>query len=117
MFCLDRQKETYANGGATIMRFKPSRLASALVFGFLLASSTAALAATTHWVNDDDPNGFPYAPSGTSCTNPGYSTIGAAVAAAGSADSIMAGLGTYTEYIILPKDPTLLGAPAGFDLT
>ena len=69
------------------MRFRVSRLAAALVFGFLLTSSTSALA-TTRWVNDP-PNS--YSPPGMSCVSPGYATIGAAVMAAMSGDTIVVG--------------------------
>jgi len=93
------------------MRFRVSRLAAALVFGFLLTSSTSALA-TTRWVNDP-PN--TYLPPGTSCTNPGYPTIGAAVAAAVSGDTIRVCDGMYTENVILNKSLMLLGAQAGMD--
>lgn len=85
-----------------------------LVLGFLLASSNTAWA-VVHWVNDDDPNGPPYAPPGTSCTNPGYPTIGAAVAAAASGDTINVCEGTYIENVILNKSLTLLGAQDGVD--
>src|SRR5207244_3347967 len=43
---------------------------------------------TTHWVNDDDPNGGLYASPGTSCNNPGYATVTDAVTAAQSGDRI-----------------------------
>jgi len=87
-----------------------------LVFGFLLASSTAALAATTRWVNDDDPNGGGYVSPGTSCTDPGYPTIGAAVAAAVSGDTIKVCPGFYAEQVNVNKNNlTLLGAQAGVD--
>src|SRR3989454_9465495 len=94
------------------MRFRPSRLASALVFGCLLASSTAAFA-TTRWVNDP-PNS--YSPPGTSCTNPGYATIGAAVAAAMPGDTIKVCPGFYAEQVNVNKNNlALLGAQAGVD--
>src|SRR5439155_23389203 len=94
------------------MRFRVSRRASVLVFGFLLASSTAAFA-TIRWVNDP-PNS--YSPPGTSCTNPGYATIGAAVAAAVSGDTIMVCPGLYAEQVQVNKNNlTLLGAQAGVD--
>jgi len=82
-----------------------------LVFGFLLLSSTAA-SAVTHWVNDDDPNGGGYVPPGTSCNDPGYSTVGAAVTAAVSGETIMVCAGTYTENVVLTKSLALLGAQA-----
>jgi hypothetical protein len=90
-------------------QFGPGFL-SALVFGFVLLSSSAALAATTHWVNDDDPNGGAYVPPGMSCNDPGYPTISAAVAAAASGDTIMVCEGTYIENVVLNKSLTLLGA-------
>ena len=84
----------------------------AAVFAFL-ASGTAALAATTRWVNDP-PN--TYFPPGTSCTNPGYPTIGAALAAAASGDTIMVCPGLYAEQVQVNKNNlTLLGAQAGVD--
>lgn len=72
-----------------------------------------AAGATTHWVNDDDPNGGGYVPPGTSCTDPGYSNIGAAVTAAISGDTIMVCAGTYMENINLTESLKLLGAQAG----
>jgi parallel beta-helix repeat protein len=61
-----------------------------------------ALAATIHWVNDDDPNGGSYAPPGTSCNNPGYPTIQSAVTAAASGDTIRVCPGTYIEQVTIP---------------
>ena len=87
---------------------------SAFVFGFVLANSNAAFA-LTRWVNDDDPNGGGYAPPGTSCMDPGYATVQAAVTAAASGDTIMVCSGTYTENVVLNKSLTLLGAQAGMD--
>src|SRR5437762_6836443 len=86
------------------MRLRPQcrvGIALALVFGLLLASSTAALA-ITRWVNDDDPNGGLYAPPGTSCNNPGYRTIQAAVTAAATGDDINVCPGTYEEQVTIP---------------
>jgi len=83
------------------------------VFAFFLASSTAALAATIRWVNDP-PN--TYSPPGTSCTNPGYPTIGAAVAAAAPGDTIRVCPGLYAEQVqVNVNNLTLLGAQAGVD--
>jgi parallel beta-helix repeat protein len=83
------------------MRFKPHCFASALALGWLLVSSTAAVA-TTRWVNDDDPNGGLYVPPGTSCNDPGYQTVQAAVTAAASGDSINVCPGTYVEEVTIP---------------
>ena len=51
------------------------------------------------WVNDDDPNGAPYAPPGTSCNNPGYATVQSAVDIAGPGDRINVCTGTYVEQV------------------
>jgi parallel beta-helix repeat protein len=67
-----------------------------------LAASSSAASATTRWVNDDDPNGGLYAPPGTSCNNPGYSTIQLAVNASASGDRINVCPGTYTEEVTIP---------------
>src|SRR5687768_10946821 len=83
------------------------------VFFLSLIMMGMEAAATTHWVNDDDPNGGGYAPPGTSCLNPGYATIGAAVGPAVSGDTIMVCAGTYTENIVLNESLTLLGAQFG----
>src|SRR3989441_911080 len=85
---------------------------AALVWGFVLVSSNAALA-TTRWVNGP-PNS--YSPPGTSCANPGYPTIGAAVAAAVPGDTIQVCAGLYAEQVQINKNNlTLLGAQAGVD--
>src|SRR2546428_12549373 len=85
-------------------------LISALVFGLL--DSNAALA-MTRWVNDP-PN--TYSPPGTSCTSPGYPTIGAAVTAAMPGDTIMVCAGLYAEQVQINKDNlTLRGAQFGVD--
>jgi parallel beta-helix repeat protein len=59
-------------------------------------------AANTIWVNDDDPNGIPYAPPGTSCNDPGYPTVQSAVDAAAPGDRINVCPGTYREQVIIP---------------
>ena len=82
------------------------------VFAFFLASSTAALA-TTRWVNNLS---LTFSPPGTSCTDPGYPTIGAAVAAAVPGDTIRVCPGLYAEQVqVNVNNLTLLGAQAGFD--
>lgn len=88
--------------------------ALALAFLGLMAMGVQGSAATTHWVNDDDQNP-PSTPPGTSCADPGYQTINAAVAAAIPGDTIMVCAGMYTENIILNESLTLLGAQAGVD--
>jgi hypothetical protein len=69
------------------------------------------------WVNRVDPNGPPYSPTGgTSCNDPGYQTIVAAVAASMSGDIIhvCASAISYTENVLVNvTNLTLLGAQAG----
>jgi hypothetical protein len=74
-------------------------LASALIAGFILASSTAAAASTTRWVNANDPNGGLYVAPGTSCNDPGYATIQSAVNVALVGDRINVCPGTYQEQV------------------
>ena len=57
---------------------------------------------SARWVNDDDPNGFPYSPPGTSCNNPGYQTIQGAVDDASAGDRINVCPGTYIEQVTIP---------------
>jgi parallel beta-helix repeat protein len=57
---------------------------------------------TTIWVNHEDPNGGLYAPPGTSCNDPGYPTIQAAVNAAAPGDRINVCSGTYQEQVTIP---------------
>ena len=57
---------------------------------------------TARWVNDDDPNGGLYVPPGTSCNDPGYSAVQAAVTAASPGDRINVCPGTYTEEVTIP---------------
>ena len=81
-----------------------------LACAFLAASSTSVSAATTHWVNDDDPNGGTFVPPGRSCDDPGYPTIQSAVDAAAPGDRINVCPGSYTEEVTIPpgKDNILL---------
>ena len=76
----------------------------------IVVGVNGASAATTHWVNDDEPTP---SPPGSSCADAGYTTIGAAVAAAVPGDTIVVCAGIYTENIILNERLTLLGAQAG----
>jgi hypothetical protein len=75
-----------------------------------------ALATTTHWVNDNDPNGGLYVPPGTSCTDPGYMTITEAVAVSSSGDIIQVCEGNYTETVTILHPLTLLGPNVGIPL-
>ena len=70
---------------------------------------TASAAGGTLWVNDDDPNGGAYAPPGTSCNDPGYSNIGAAVAAATPGDTVEVCAGTYTAGAPLDENLSIRG--------
>jgi hypothetical protein len=70
-----------------------------IILWFGLADS-AAFAATTHWVNDDDPSPPSVAP-GTSCSNPGYQSIQDAVDAAAPGDTIRVCQGIYSEQIFV----------------
>lgn len=72
----------------------------ALAFLGLMVTGVQAVA-STRWVNDDDPNGPPYLPPGTSCNNPGYATVQAAVNAAAAGDHINVCPGTYTEQVTI----------------
>jgi hypothetical protein len=78
-------------------------------------SAAPSLGPADHWVNDDDPNSGGYSPPGTSCFNPGYATIKAALAAAASGEVIQVCVGTYIENDTLNKRLTLLGAQVGVD--
>jgi hypothetical protein len=64
----------------------------------VLCDHAPAAAATTRWVNDDAAS---YAPPGASCDAAGYSTIQAAIAAAGPGDTIKVCPGAYTENVVV----------------
>jgi len=87
---------------------------STLVFGlaFVFAGSNAALAATTHWVNQAD---LTPTPPGMSCANAGYIRISAAVAAASSGDTIEVCPGVYLELVTVNTTLTFLGPQQGVD--
>ncbi|MBI2357716.1 MAG: right-handed parallel beta-helix repeat-containing protein [Deltaproteobacteria bacterium] len=85
------------------------------LLGLMVIGAQGAAAQVTHWVNDDDPNGGGYASPGTSCSDPGYPTVQAAINAATSGDTIQVCAGTYVENVNLAKSLTLLGAQAGVD--
>jgi parallel beta-helix repeat protein len=92
-----------------LRRIAEIRLVVMLTCACLAASSTSVSAATTHWVNDNDPNGD-RTPPGQSCNDPGYPTIQSAVDAAAPGDRINVCPGTYTEEVTIPagKDNILL---------
>lgn len=71
----------------------------AIAIVVLILTAGPVMAQTTRWVNDDDPNGGVYVPPGTSCTDPGYSTIQTAVTSAAVGDTINVCVGTYTEQV------------------
>ena len=68
----------------------------------VLSANNNGSGGTTHWVNDDDPNGGIYVPRGSSCNNPGYPKIQDAVNAAGPGDRINVCRGTYPEQVLIP---------------
>lgn len=77
-------------------------LVIAIALSLVTSANTAtASGGTTRWVNDNDPNGLLYSPPGTSCNDPGYSTIQAAVNAAGPGDRINVCPGTYPEQVTI----------------
>src|SRR5256886_413947 len=77
----------------------------------LILFKDRASAATTLVVDDDG------MATAADCNDPTptYMTIGAAVAAAASGDTIKVCPGTYVENVVLNKSLTLLGAQAGVD--
>jgi hypothetical protein len=99
----------------TAKRLVKLLMAIALLAALLALPGPAAAVPTTHWVNDDDPNGGGYSAPGTSCTDPGYATISAAVGPAASGDTIEVCAGTYMENIVLNESLTLLGEQADVD--
>ena len=90
------------------------RLSIPLTLGLIAGSavylSGVAQAASTLYVNDDAAAG-----TNASCSDPGFNTIGAAVAAAADDYTIEVCAGTYAENVVLNKRLTLHGAQAGAD--
>jgi hypothetical protein len=91
-------RRTWARGSGLL-------LAGLLAMALMVVGVEPAAAATT-WKVDDD---------GVECPNPDFNSISAAVAAAGSGDTIEVCPGTYVENIILNESLTILGAQAGVD--
>lgn len=91
------------------------KLALAVAFTTaLLAGSTqlahARTAATTNWVSPNTVG------TNTSCSNPGFNSIQAAVNASVSGDTVIVCAGTYNESVSVTTDNlTLLGAKNGLD--
>ncbi|MBO0883638.1 MAG: right-handed parallel beta-helix repeat-containing protein, partial [Mycobacterium sp.] len=77
-------------------RFVAVPAALALVLGLAWSMPQTAHAQGTLWVNNAA--GVTPTPPGTSCTNPGYTTIQAAVNAAASGDTIRVCSGTYDRF-------------------
>jgi hypothetical protein len=92
----------------------------AMMTGLLLISGGQVSAQSTiRWVNDDDPNGGGYSPPGTSCDDPGYSTIQDAVNAASPGDIIKVCPGTYNENVVITsvKNSIMLVSTGGPSVT
>jgi hypothetical protein len=86
--------------------------ALALVAGLMALQNGPAQAATTHWVNDDDPTP-PSVPPGTSCNNPGYASVQEAVTEADPGDTIRVCAGPYPENVTITKSLRVTGDGAG----
>ena len=86
-----------------------SRVLAAVLLCLIVVGVHGASAAT-HWVNDDE---LTPTPPGTSCSDAGYTTINAAVAAAVPGDTIVVCAGTYVENVVLNKSLKLLGEQDG----
>ena len=91
----------------------------ALVGASVLPSTRVANAAgTTHWVNDDAPQGY-QPPPGKGCNKPGYSDINEAIQNSVPGDTIKVCAGTYEnsthdpyvpgETILIDRDVTVIG--------
>jgi nitrous oxidase accessory protein NosD len=72
-----------------------------LTLSLVAAGGNTAVAASTLWVNDNDPNLGSYLPPGSSCDDPGFQTIQSAVNAAVAGDTINVCPGTYAEQIVI----------------
>ena len=97
------------------MKFKKlavlSALALTLVLGLMMFGGKRAQAAAGTWYVSA--TGAPSGITGGSCLNPSFNTIGAAVAAAASGDTIQVCSGTYPESLGVDKGLIINGANAG----
>ncbi len=84
-------------------------VAFATVAGGILGPAESARAASTLYVNDDQPAN---AAAGKNCNQPNYSTVQDAVAAAEAGDRIIVCEGTYIEQVTIDKSIELRGQGA-----
>jgi nitrous oxidase accessory protein NosD len=78
----------------------------AVITSVAALTASPATAQTVRWVNVNEST--PVSP-GRSCDKAGYTTIGAAVAAAAAGDTVVVCPGTYTEFVQVNKSITLRG--------
>jgi parallel beta-helix repeat protein len=107
---------TSSTGEGEMIRSLPTSLLRSFLIGFLClvavaGPSTAATSARTLFVNDDGTPG-----QNTGCDRPFSATIGEAVAAAGSGDTIQVCAGTYDEQVAVTTDDLRISG-AGADRT
>jgi hypothetical protein len=101
--------------GSLLLR--ASLILALCVANLVAVSTSSALAATTHYVS----TAFLGLPFNTSCSEPGYGSIQAAVNASASGDTIVVCDGVYQESLAIDRSVSLLGSgnsvvtpPAGF---
>jgi hypothetical protein len=85
--------------------------ALAIATGLAVMPVLPASAAVTHWVSENENNPVP---PGKNCGRAGYTSIQAAVTAAGPGDTVMVCAGEYDEQVVInSKDITLTGQGDG----